>query len=107
MTVALIGASNWCCAQTIGNREPTFEERLIAGLQVRRPSEFAFINAVVDTVDRGELPQKLVDRFFFWARGKAPRVRGGHRPIVFFQPALTIQAEKLGIEIAADPTPDP
>ncbi|TWT74679.1 hypothetical protein Pla123a_35030 [Posidoniimonas polymericola] len=87
-----------------GGKEPTFRERLVLGLQARRPSEVEFIDAVVDTVERGRLPRKLVDRTYFWARERSP-VRNGkksHRPIIYFQPALTIQAEKLGITIARD-----
>ena len=90
-------------AQTIDNRETTLEQRLITGLQVRRPSEFAFIDAVIDTVNRGELPERLVDRFLFWARNKAPKGRGTYRPIIYFQPALSIQAAKLRITIQSDP----
>ena len=100
-----VGSTENCSAQTIDNRQATLRERLITGLQVRRPSEFEFIDAVVDTVNRGELPERLVDRFFFWARNKAPKSRGGHRPIIYFQPGLSIQAAKLRIEIKADPEP--
>lgn len=89
-------------AQTGPTREPTLRERLVAGLQVRRPSEFEFIDAVIDTVDRGELSPKLVDRMFFWARSRQPR-GNHHRPIVYFQPGLVRVAERLGVEIEADP----
>lgn len=91
-------------AQTTANREPTFQQRLVAGLQARRPSELRFVQAVVDTVERGDMPQRLVDRFFFWARKRPQRGVNTHRPIVYFQPALTIQARQLGIEIAANPS---
>lgn len=87
-----------------GGKEPTYRERLVFGLQARRPSEVEFVDAVVDTVERGQLPRKLVDRTYFWARERSP-VRNGrkaHRPIIYFQPALTKQAEKLGITIARD-----
>ena len=100
--VLLCGLALTGTAQTVDNREITLRDRLVNGLQVRRPSEFRFIDAVVDTIDRGELPIKLVDRFYFWARGRSARGRG-HRPIIYFQPALTIQASKLRITI--EPTP--
>lgn len=81
--------------------EPTLEQRLKLGLQARRPSENDFIDAVVATVHRGELPQKLVDRTYFWARERSVKNGGRkhHRPIIYFQPALARQAEKLGVDI--------
>lgn len=77
------------------------------GLQVRRRSERRFIEAVVDTVNRGELSLRLVDRTFFWARSRAPKQAGKYyrRPIIYFQPALRIQAERLRIDIRRDAPP--
>jgi hypothetical protein len=98
-----ISVTNDVSAQTTGSREPTLRERLVAGLNVRRPSEFEFIDAVVDTVDRGELPPKLVDRMFFWARTR-PSKGSQQRPIVYFQPGLTRVAQKLGVDIESDET---
>ncbi|MEN0110052.1 MAG: hypothetical protein AAF805_04965 [Planctomycetota bacterium] len=89
-------------AQT--SQEPTLRDRLVAGLQVRRPSEFAFIDSVVDTVDRGELPERLVDRFFFWSRNRVYRSSRVRRAIIYFQPGLERQARRLGIAIAANPS---
>lgn len=88
-------------------RQPTLEERLIYGLEARRPSELDFIDAVVDTVHRGELPRTLVDRTFFWARQRTPdrSYRKRHRPIIYFQPALRIQAQRLRIDIRENRPP--
>ncbi len=91
-------------SQTVGNREPTLSERLTRGLQARRPAEFEYIDAVVDTVNRGDLPEKLVNRMFFWARGRAPKGDESQRPIIYFQAGLTRVAEKLHIDIEADPS---
>lgn len=88
-------------AQTT-DTEPTLRERLVFGLQVRRPSEFAFIDAVVDTVERGDLPERLVDRFFFYARQRTQNRSRTRRPIIDFQFALSTAAERLRIEIRAD-----
>lgn len=92
-------------AQTV--REPTFEQRLAFGLQARLPSEKKFIAAVVDTVNRGKLPKSLVDRTFFWARERSPKQGGkfSRRPIIYFHPALTIQAQRLRIAIRQDSPP--
>lgn len=91
-------------AQT-GVSEPSLREKLVFGLQVRRPSEFDFVDAVVDTVERGELPQSLVERFFFFARTRPQRRNRARRPIIDFQFALTTAATKLGISIKRDATP--
>ncbi len=90
--------------QTVENRKPTLGERLTAGLLARRPSEIAYLAAVVDTVDRGDLPIKLVDRVFLWARSKAPKNAVGRRPITYFQAGLDRIAAKMRIRIEADPS---
>lgn len=102
LAIAIAGTQTPADAQ--GTREATLVERLTFGLQARRPQEIAFVEAVVDTVGRGKLPLSLVDRTFFWARKRAPS-RGGEflrRPIIYFQPALEIQAKRLGITIRRD-----
>lgn len=88
-------------ARAQSSDEPTLEERLTFGLQARRPSEIKYIQAVVATVNRGELPVKLVDRAYFWARERSEKHGGrkSQRPVIYFQPALSKMAEKLGIEI--------
>lgn len=104
LTAALALADS-ATAQTISNREPTLRERLVNGLQVRRPSEFAFIDAVIDTVNRGEISERLVNRFFNWARSRAAKRGRKRRGIIYFQAGLSEQARKLGISIEADPIP--
>lgn len=98
--VALLLGLTTATGQQSGD-QATLEERLVFGLEARRPSELAFLDAVVATVERGELPRKLVDRFYFWARERSSR-NGGQkkqRPIIYFQAGLRIQAERLGINI--------
>ncbi len=101
LLVTLLVAPGRAATGQNGSKELTYQDRLVFGLQARRPSEKEFIAAVVDTVNRGELPRKLVDRTFFWARQRSVQQGGRkpHRPIIYFQPSLTIQAEKLGIRI--------
>lgn len=79
----------------------TLRDRLISGLQARRKSEIDFVDEVAEAVREGKIPQRLVDQTFFWARQRASHPRFGqpHRPIVFFQPAMTIRAKKLGLEL--------
>jgi hypothetical protein len=92
-------------AQTFDKREPTLRERLTIGLRASRPVELEYIDAVVDTVNRGELPEKVVDRMFFWARSRAPKGDQSRRPIIYFQAGLTRVAEKMRVTIESDPEP--
>lgn len=86
---------------------PPLRERLTFGLLARRPSELAFLEGVIFAVEEGRLSEKLVDRTFFWARRRAPIYAGEYlrRPIIYFQPALQIQADKLGIDLSPPPSP--
>jgi hypothetical protein len=105
VTLTSLGSGAEQLAQTAVKRPP-LRERLTFGLQARLDSEVAFIDAVVDTVNRGELPESLVDRTFFWARKRGAEqtgLRRHRRPIIYFRPALLAQTNKLDIEIAADP----
>lgn len=80
----------------------TLRERLIAGLKARLPSEVDFVDEVVDEVNAGHLPQRLVDETFFWARGRANLRQVWNRqrrPIIYFQPAMIARADRLGIDL--------
>ena len=70
----------------------TLKQALEKGLKARRPSEFAFIRLVIEKVEQGKLPRKLVERTFLWARdNKQPY------PMPYFEKALQLQAKKLGV----------
>ncbi|QDV72788.1 hypothetical protein [Botrimarina mediterranea] len=101
-SVAILGIPQ-AFAQTFDKREPTLRERLTLGLRARRPAELAYIDAVIDTVNRGELPEKIVNRMFFWARSHAPSGDQSKRPIIYFQAGLDRVAAKMRIKIEADP----
>jgi hypothetical protein len=74
-------------------------DRLVFGLQARLPSEIAFVELVVEKVQTGKLPQRVVDQTFFWARDRASISRNGssRRPIIFFQPAMKARAKRLRV----------
>jgi hypothetical protein len=72
----------------------TLRQTLEKGLKARRKSEFAFIALVVKKVEQGQLPKKMVERTFLWARD--------HRqpyPMPYFEKAMQIQAKKLRVEL--------
>ena len=67
-------------------------EALETGLRARLPSEFDYLEEVVDAVDTGQLPEVLVRSTFIYAR-KKPR-----HPIRYFDRALRIRADRKGIK---------
>jgi hypothetical protein len=76
-------------------------DRLVVGLQARLKSEVAFVDKVAFRVRVGQIPQRVVDQTFFWARDRASVVRAGktRRPIIYFQPAMSARAKRLGITL--------
>ncbi|MEX2308534.1 MAG: hypothetical protein WD738_13115 [Pirellulales bacterium] len=79
----------------------SLRDRLVVGLQARLKSEVDFVELVALRVRNGQLPQRLVDETFFWARQRASSSRGSRarRPIIFFQPAMRARAERLHVEL--------
>lgn len=84
-----------------GGRQVALQDQLRAGLKARTKADFKFIETVVLEVAQGRLPRRLVDSTFLWARQRSKTRPGAHRlrPMVYFQPALTIQASRLGVRL--------
>ena len=80
-------------------RQVTLFEQLRIGLKAKTKADVAFIELVVLRVNQGKLPRKMVDATFLWARNRYKGRPANHRlrPIVYFQPALTAQAKKIGV----------
>ncbi len=74
-------------------RKTSLQQRLEKGLKARRKSEFVYIAEVVDLVEKGKLPQKVVDGAFFQSRRK-------RRAMQHFQFSLAARGKKLRL-----PTP--
>ena len=81
------------------SRPVTLRDRLVTGLRARLKSEIDFIDRLVHAVNLGQVPQRLVDQSYFWARIRANDQRHGRprRPIIYFQPAMTARAQRLGV----------
>jgi hypothetical protein len=80
----------------------SLRDRLIVGLKAMSKSDLEFVDRVVAKVNSGQLPQRMVDETFFWARKRvAPISRGAkeRRPIIYFRPVLTAQARRIGVEL--------
>jgi hypothetical protein len=82
-------------------RPISLRDRLVVGLQARLKSEVAFVELVVARVQMGDLPQRVVDETFFWARARGATLRNGRtrRPIIYFKPAMEARAKRLGVEL--------
>jgi hypothetical protein len=83
-------------------RPISFRDRLVTGLKARLKSEVRFVDRVVDEVNAGRLPKRLVDQTFFWSRNAALRRKYGgrvQRPIIYFRPAMIRQAEHLDVTL--------
>jgi hypothetical protein len=96
LTVAIIGAT--CPAATpssspIAPGGPSLRVVLEKGLRARRPVEFKFIDQVLDLVDEGKLPTKLVERCFLWSRNKQPY------PFPYFERSVREQARGIGVTV--------
>lgn len=84
-------------------RKLPLRDQLRAGLKAFIKKDLVFIDKVVLLVEQGKLPRRLVDSTFLWARKRArfnPRHgRRQLRPMIYFQPALTLRAKRLGIQL--------
>jgi hypothetical protein len=83
------------------DRPITLRDQLVVGLQARLKSEVAFCDSVTTKVQAGQLPRRVVDETFLWARLRAASIRNGHkyRPIVYFQPAMNARANLLHVSL--------
>jgi hypothetical protein len=100
--IVAAAAAVLAAAQVLAVEQPTLRVRLEKGLKARTDADFAFLDRVVEAVEEGDLPQKLVDRVFFWARKEAAEHKGSKakRPMIYFRPALKILAERIGLELS-------
>jgi hypothetical protein len=83
------------------NQPQTYRDVLVFGLKAKLPTELAFVDSVVVAVEEGQLPSRLVDQTYFWARNRSGNGLYGrrNRPIVYFIPALQARLKKLHIHV--------
>ncbi len=67
--------------------------QLEKGLYVRRPVEFAYIDAIIKLVEQDKLPRKLVTTTYQWAQ------RRPARKLQYFQFALQARARRLNVRL--------
>ena len=72
-----------------------YEEQLNAILLTRFDHEKEFVEEMVDQVQAGNLPPRMVSTSFQWVRTRRP---GTRYPFVYFQQVMTMQANRLGID---------
>lgn len=71
----------------------TLKTQLQKGLKARRPVEFQYIDQIIDLVEEGKLPRKLVVTTYLAAQ-QQPR-----RPLQYFQLALAARARGLNVRL--------
>jgi hypothetical protein len=82
-------------------RQVKLKDQLRVGLKAKTKADIAFIDSVVLKVEQGKLPRKMVDGTFLWARNREKTHPTSHplRPMVYFQPALTLRAKAIGVKL--------
>ncbi len=83
------------------HRQVALRDQLRVGLKAVTKADFAFIDLVIQKVNQGTLPRKLVDSTFLWARNRYKTRPSAHplRPMVYFQPALVLRAKAIGVRL--------
>ena len=71
----------------------SLKQQLIFELRAGRPSEFAFIDLVIQRIDNNTLPRSLVESTFLWAR------RQPSHPFQYFEQGLKRRAAAIGIQL--------
>jgi hypothetical protein len=84
-----------------GGRQVGLFDMLRVGLKAKTEADFEYITEVVKLVDEGKLPREMVDSSFLYARYRYRTHPSSFklRPMVYFQPALTARAKKIGVII--------
>jgi hypothetical protein len=82
-------------------RQVGLRDQLRVGLKAKTKGDFEFIDEVVERVNQGKLPRKMVDGTFLWARYRSRIRPTTHplRPMVYFQPALVLRAKAIGVKL--------
>ncbi len=82
-------------------RKLSLSQQLRVGLRARTKGDKMFIAKVVALVEQGQLPRRLVDSTFLWARDRASRKSRSRelRPMVYFRPALVLRAKRIGVKL--------
>src|SRR5262245_19751105 len=69
-------------------------ETLRSVLKCRRPEEFAFVEAVANRVNQGDLPKDLVLSMMNWATERRPEF-----PFPYFKEGIKRRAARIGVEL--------
>jgi hypothetical protein len=95
--LTLVSASSLAVGSLGGNsaraEEKLDAETIKAGLHTASREDEGFVQRVVDLMEQGTLPEKLVKSVFAWARRKE------RNRFQYFKRGLTIQAAKIGVEV--------
>ena len=77
-----------------------YELKLNAILKTRTDQEKLFIAQLVDNMQQGTVPIKLVSTSFKWVQQKRPL---SNYPFIYFEKVLRLQADRIGVADAIPP----
>ncbi|MFM8214714.1 MAG: hypothetical protein ACKN82_08765 [Pirellula sp.] len=68
------------------------KDQLMFGLRVAFPEQEAFVDQVIQKVDRGEISRAMVNVIYVWSKKRKPRI-----PFPYFEYVLRLMADQRGV----------
>jgi len=68
------------------------KDQLMFGLRVAFPEQEAFVDQVIQKVDKGELSRAMVNVVYVWAKKRKPRI-----PFPYFEFVMRLLADQRGV----------
>ncbi|MFN5103552.1 MAG: hypothetical protein ACK5GJ_12230 [Planctomycetota bacterium] len=68
------------------------KDQLMFGLRVAFPEQEAFVDQVIQKVDRGEISRAMVNVIYVWAKKRKPKI-----PFPYFEYVLRLLADQRGV----------
>ncbi len=68
------------------------KDQLMFGLRVAFPDQEAFVDQVIQKVDRGELSRAMVNVIYVWSKKRKPKI-----PFPYFEYVMRLLADQRGV----------
>ncbi|MFM7516212.1 MAG: hypothetical protein ACKO9Q_07555 [Pirellula sp.] len=68
------------------------KDQLMFGLRVAFPEQEAFVDQVIQKVDRGEISRAMVNVIYVWSKKRKPRI-----PFPYFEYVMRLLADQRGV----------
>lgn len=106
---ALVGATGFCilnvspaqtqepygyneAEQMLSFNTVELKDQLMFGLRVAFPEQEAFVDQVIQKVDRGEISRAMVNVIYVWSKKRKPRI-----PFPYFEYVMRLLADQRGV----------